>query len=141
MAWVYLCFTECFMVELNVFLVSLNILVDLFHMYFTLCDVIITLTLSSFCIVKNSWYLHVPCISSLNFRRARHLMLDIQTLLPHSKSGICIWSLWFYDKFPIHTSFDDYFVFRCMHADHKSISSKNMTPLAFVQLEILAALI
>ena len=57
------------------------------------------MTLSSFCIVTNSWYLHVPCISSLNFRRARHLMLDIQTLLPHSKSGICIWSLWFYDKF------------------------------------------
>ena len=28
MAWMYLCFTECFMVELNVFLVCLNIFVD-----------------------------------------------------------------------------------------------------------------
>ena len=28
MAWMYLCFTECFMVELNVFLVCLNIFAD-----------------------------------------------------------------------------------------------------------------
>lgn len=43
MAWVYLCFTECFMVELNVFLVSLNILVDFrklvsYVFHFMWCD-------------------------------------------------------------------------------------------------------